>query len=89
MQSWRWYVYIVECLDGTYYTGMTWNLSNRDEQHKSGRGSRYTAEHGYKATVYAEEFDNFEEARYREKQVKDWSKAKKQKLISGEWGKWV
>lgn len=89
MSNWKWYVYIVECLDGTYYTGMTWNPSIRRDQHASGKGARYTAEHGFKEMVYVEEFENFEEARFREKQIKDWNQTKKRKLISGEWGKWV
>lgn len=85
---WKWYVYIVECLDGTYYTGMTWNYSIREFQHNSGKGSRYTARHGFKAVVYLEEHEDFDIARYREKQIKDWSQKKKRKLITGEWGKW-
>jgi len=39
MKRWHWYVYIIECKDGLYYTGLTWNLSNRIEQHKNGKGS--------------------------------------------------
>lgn len=89
MSSWKWYVYIVECLDSTYYTGMTWNYYQRDIQHAVGMGSKYTSQHGYKATVYVEEFDILEEARLREKQIKSWSQFKKKKLISGEWSKWV
>lgn len=86
MPDWRWYVYIIECADGTYYTGMTWNLTNRWEQHLSGEGSRYTKEHKPKKMVYSEEFEDFEAARMREIQIKDWNQAKKRKLISGEWG---
>ncbi|MDQ3018300.1 MAG: GIY-YIG nuclease family protein [bacterium] len=87
--SWKWYVYIIECADNTFYTGMAWNYDVRSMQHASGRGSRYTAKHGFKAVVYIEEFENFEEARNREKQNKNWSQKKKRKLISGEWGKWI
>lgn len=85
--EWHWYVYIIECLDSTYYTGMTWNMTNRLEQHISRLGSKYTATHGVKRLVYYEEFNNLAVARKREKQIKDWSKDKKRKLISGEWGK--
>jgi putative endonuclease len=87
MQPWRWYVYIIECEDGTYYTGMTWNMPNRWEQHLSLMGSKYTAKHKPKKVVYVEEHEELDTARYREKQIKDWSQAKKRKLISGEWGK--
>jgi putative endonuclease len=88
MSKWKWYVYIIECLDGTYYTGMTWSMNIRNEQHRSGLGSRYTAKHGYKALVYYEEYDNFEQARMRERQIKNWNQGKKKKLINGEWIKW-
>jgi putative endonuclease len=69
-ENWKWYVYIVECLDNTYYTGMTWNYDIRGNQHKIGHGSKYTKEHGFKKVAYIEEFDNLEEARLREKQIK-------------------
>ncbi len=85
--QWKWYVYIIECLDGTYYTGLTWNISNRVEQHISRLGSKYTAKHGFKRLVYLEEHTDLTVARRRERQIKDWSQAKKKKLINGEWKK--
>lgn len=87
MSRWKWYVYIIECLDGTYYTGCTWNIPNRMEQHASRLGSKYTSKHGFKELVYFEECEDLDEARRREKQIKDWSQKKKKKLISGEWSK--
>ena len=89
MGNWKWYVYILECKDGSYYVGRTWNLGDRGEQHLSKLGSKYTAKHGVKRLAYAEEFNNFEEACLREKQLKGWTRRKKEKLINGEWGKWV
>ena len=86
-QQWHWYVYIIECLDGTYYTGMTWNIANRLDQHISKLGSKYTAKHGVKKLVYYEEHNDLEGARIRELQIKNWSQSKKLKLISGEWEK--
>lgn len=88
MEQWKWYVYIVECMDGTYYTGLTWKPDIRWTQHLSGLGSKYTARHKPKALVYLEEHSDLEVARRRERQIKDWSQAKKRKLIRGEWGKW-
>ena len=88
MSKWRWYVYIIECLDGSYYTGRTWNFDIRGEQHLAGLGSKYTKEHGFKRMAYIEEFQSFEEASLREKQIKGWTREKKEKLIKGEWGKW-
>jgi len=87
-EQWKWFVYIIECEDRTYYTGMTWQPNRRWTQHLSGLGSKYTARHGVKQLVYLEEYENINEARRREKQIKDWSRVKKQKLIRGEWSKW-
>lgn len=87
MSKWKWYVYIIECLDGSYYTGLTWNVANRWEQHISQLGSKYTAKHGAKKIAYYEEHDDFGVARKREQQIKDWSRSKKEKLIKGEWAK--
>jgi len=81
-------VYIIECEDKTYYTGLTSQPNQRWTQHLSRLGSRYTAKHKPKKLVYLEEYDDFEQARRRERQIKDWSQKKKQKLISGEWRKW-
>jgi len=83
--SWRWYVYIIECLDGSYYTGMTWNPSIRNDQHGSGLGSRFTSRHGFGRMVYIEEHVDLENARKREVQIKRWSRVKKQNLINGCW----
>lgn len=87
MSNWRWYVYILECLDGTYYTGMTWKPYLRYDQHISGFGSKYTAKHGVRRIAYIEEHDDISVARQREIQIKDWNKNKKEKLISGTWSR--
>lgn len=86
-QNWHWFVYIIECLDNSYYVGRTWNVQIRAEQHESGLGGIYTAKHVFKKVVYIEEFDNFEGASLREKQLKGWTREKKEKLINGEWKK--
>lgn len=86
-ENWKWYVYILECKDGTYYTGLTWKPELRYDQHISGLGGRYTAEHGVKKLVYVEEHEDLEVARRRERQIKDWSQKKKRKLIDGVWNK--
>jgi predicted GIY-YIG superfamily endonuclease len=78
---WKWYVYILETKDGYYYTGMTWDPSIRYEQHLSGFGGKYTSEHGVSRLVYLEEHTEFELARQREIQIKDFSRKKKKVLI--------
>ncbi len=87
--TWKWYIYIIECEDKTYYTGLTWKPDLRWTQHLSGFGAKYTARHKPRKLVYLEEYDDFRQAKRRERQVKDWSQKKKRKLIDGEWGKWM
>lgn len=80
MNQWKWSVYILECQDGLYYTGMTWDLANRLEQHRLGEGSKFTSRHGFKELKYSEEFNNIHDARDREYQLKDFSRKKKEAL---------
>lgn len=86
-KKWKWYVYILECQDNYYYTGLTWKPEIRYEQHLSGFGGKYTAEHGVKKLAYLEEHDDLEVARKREIQIKKWNREKKEKLINGDWNK--
>ncbi len=81
-KRWKWFVYIIECNDSFYYTGLTWNLDQRMEQHRLGKGCRFTAKHGFKKLVYFEEFSDITEARNREHQLKDFSRVKKEALFS-------
>ena len=81
MKQWKWYVYIVECLDGFYYTGITWNLEKRMEQHVLGKGSNFTARHGVKRLCYVEEFTDLRQARQWEAQLKDFSRIKEEALF--------
>ncbi|KKR47662.1 MAG: hypothetical protein UT84_C0059G0008 [Candidatus Curtissbacteria bacterium GW2011_GWA1_40_16] len=84
-KNWKWYVYIIECLDKTYYTGLTWKPHLRFDQHVSGLGGNYTKKHGVKKLVYVEEHTDLSVARKREQQIKNWNQSKKRKLIRGEW----
>ena len=76
-------MYILECADGSYYTGSTNNLDLRLQQHQSGEGANHTKKRLPVKLVYAEEFDRIDEAFYREKQVQRWSRKKKEALIKG------
>ncbi len=80
-KPWRWYVYIIECRDGFYYTGITWDIDKRMEQHRMGKGSKFTAKHGFKELKFFEEFEDLIQARLREKQIKDFSRKKKELLF--------
>lgn len=84
MESWKWYVYIIECFDGSDYTGMTWSPDGRWEQHLEGLGSTYTTEHPPKAMVYVEEYEDLETAREREKQINGMDEKKERK--TNQWG---
>jgi putative endonuclease len=74
-------MYILECADGTYYTGSTIDLERRFEQHQNGEGANYTKKRIPVKLVYVEKFNRIDEAFYREKQVQGWSRAKKEALI--------
>jgi putative endonuclease len=78
------YMYILECSDGTYYTGSTVNLERRLFQHKNGEGANYTKKRLPVNLVYFEEYTRIDEAFYREKQVQNWSHAKKKALIESD-----
>lgn len=78
------YMYILECSDGSYYTGSTNNLELRILQHQSGEGANHTKKRLPVKLLYFEEFDRIDTAFYREKQVQNWSRAKKEALMAGE-----
>jgi predicted GIY-YIG superfamily endonuclease len=80
MKAW---MYILECTDGTYYTGSTKNLDLRVSQHQNGEGANYTRKRLPVKLIYYEEFNRIDEAFYREKQVQGWSRKKKEALIKG------
>lgn len=81
------YMYILQCSDGTYYTGSTKDLERRLEQHQAGEGADHTKSRLPVELVYYEEYDRIDEAFYREKQVQGWSRRKKEALISGQFEK--
>lgn len=81
MNAW---LYILKCADGSYYTGSTNNLPLRLAQHQAGEGSAYTRGRLPVELVYAQEFSSEHEAFLRERQVKGWSRAKKEALIRGD-----
>jgi putative endonuclease len=84
MKGW---MYILECSDGSYYSGSTKNLELRLQQHQNGEGANHTKKHLPVKLVYFEEFQRIDEAFYREKQVQGWSRKKKEALINGEFEK--
>ena len=77
------YVYILRCKDGSYYTGHAKDVEKRFEMHVKGRGARYTRMHEPEKVVYVEPFDSRGEAMKRERQIKTFNHNRKEQLISG------
>jgi putative endonuclease len=76
------YCYIVECSDGTYYTGWTTDPERRVKQHNKGVGAKYTSTRRPVKLVYLEAKPNRTEAMRRELAIKKMKRAKKSKLVS-------
>ena len=65
------YMYILECADGSYYTGSTTDLELRLQQHQSGEGANHTRKRLPVRLVYYEEFDRIDEALREDKQAEE------------------
>jgi putative endonuclease len=77
------FVYIIECADGSYYTGITTDVERRFNEHKKGDGGHYTSAKGVLAVVYREKQSDRSSALKREAEIKSWSKKKKHQLVHG------
>ena len=75
------YAYIVECSDGSFYVGSTWDLERRMFEHNEGLGAAYTRRRRPVVLVWAGEFDRIDEAFAMEKRIQGWSRAKRLALI--------
>lgn len=82
----EYYVYILRCSDGSYYAGVTNDVARRIYEHNNGLDSKsYTFKRRPLECVYSAEFGDIWEAIAFEKQIKRWSRKKKEALIRGEW----
>jgi putative endonuclease len=80
------YVYLLKCKDGTFYTGFTNNLERRFREHQLGLNRNcYTFSRRPLNLVFYQEFLNAEQAIYFEKKIKKWSNAKKEALAKDNW----
>jgi putative endonuclease len=79
------YAYLLRCSDGSYYAGHTDDLEHRMSQHASGACGGYTAKRRPVELVWSEDFSTREDAFWVERQIKGWSRAKKEALIAGDW----
>jgi len=77
----RCYCYIVECADGTYYTGWAVDPEKRVDVHNKGRGAKYTKTRRPVKLMYVEEQPDRSTALKRERAIKKMTREKKQKLF--------
>lgn len=75
------YTYIVECSDGTLYTGWTNDLEKRVRAHNAGKGAKYTKSRIPVKLVYFETFATKQEAMRREYEVKQYTRKEKEALL--------
>lgn len=75
------YVYILECKDGTLYTGITTDIQRRFKEHQMGKGGAYTRSKKAKNILYTEKFKTRSGALKREYEIKSWPRNKKLTLI--------
>ena len=79
------FVYILKCSDGSYYTGHTDNIESRISAHKLGLGCTYTKERLPIEVVYVQQFASRYEALSAERQIKGWNRKKKEALMQVNW----
>lgn len=77
------FTYIVECADGSYDVGSTWDLDRRTSQHNRGEGTDDTRRRRPVRLVWYQQSGTIKDAWSREKQIQDWSRAKKRALVEG------
>ncbi|WP_037316543.1 GIY-YIG nuclease family protein [Salegentibacter sp. Hel_I_6] len=86
----KFYVYIVECSDGSFYTGVTSSLQKRIDEHNAGLHPKaYTYSRRPVSLKWVQEFNDSFSAFLVEKQIKGWSRRKKLALIEQDWDKLV
>ncbi len=77
----QWFLYILECCDGSLYTGTTNDITQRVKKHNLGIGAKYTRSHRPVKLVYSEVFENRSQACQRESEIKKLSRSEKFLLI--------
>ena len=78
------YVYIVECDDGTYYTGYTTNVERRVSEHNDRTGAKYTRGRTPVELIHTESYDDKSTAMSREYAIKQLTRQQKTQLVDGE-----
>ena len=75
------FCYIVECSDGTFYTGWSTDPARREKTHNAGRGAKYTRMRRPVKLIYTEELPDRSRAMKREREIKKFSRKRKKKLV--------
>ena len=75
------FVYILECADGTYYTGWTTDVQTREKTHNSGNGAKYTRSRLPVRVIYYEQLEGKSAALKREAAIKKMTRKQKEELI--------
>ena len=83
------YVYILRCSDGSYYTGHTDQIEARLAAHQSGIFSGYTSDRLPVELAFLEESRSRDEVFRRERQIKGWSRSKKEALMKNDWNQLI
>jgi putative endonuclease len=79
------FVYMLRCSDGSYYVGSTRDLPRRVWEHQLGIGAAYTRRRRPVALVWSAEYSNVGDAFFWEKRIQNWSRAKREALIRGDY----
>jgi putative endonuclease len=79
----NWYLYILQCNDNSFYTGVTKDLRSRVERHNLGQGAKYTRSRRPVKLIYYEEHVTESDVKRREFEIKGWRREKKERLVRG------
>lgn len=77
----RYYAYILECSDGTYYAGYTPDIQNRIKLHNAGKGAKYTRDRRPVKLVWCKEYSYFKRAFKKEMEIKKLTRQAKEELV--------
>jgi putative endonuclease len=75
------FVYVLECSDGSFYTGYTTDVERRAEEHDAGEGAKYTRGRTPVEVLHTERFESRSAAMKREHEIKGFSRARKERLV--------
>lgn len=85
--DWMFHCYMLKCTDDKYYVGHTDNIELRIAEHQIGAHKGFTFKRRPVELIWNEAFQNRDDAKAVELQIKGWSRAKKEALINGDWDK--